>query len=547
MGLSMPSPTPIGKNFYLRLRPPADVAAKVSGKTINVPVDGKPRMVTVKEFVKVSLGTADPREAKRLFTEAHAALEVYWETVRRGPQMLSQKQLVAVAGEIRNAFVNAFDENPGSPERWLHVLDTNASARVGRLNPFTIPTSGRKAMDMEGRFGGMMDAVLSGQGIMLHPEQRPKLLTLVADALDDAATTNLRKAEGDYSPDTAAAKYPKLDTGPRSTPRKGGVRVTFTEMFEYWKRKHLAEGKAQKTADEYETKTNAFVKWLAADERLVDDDAEAITPKHVQDYLDHLLHERGLSSKTVADKYLVHISAVFRAGLVTFELSSNPAGPVVFKASKPKRTRGPGYTEAEARAILSAANLAMKADGGMSQEIRLSCRWIPWLCAYTGARVTEMAQLRKQDVYQEHGVWLINVTPDAGSVKTGEFRLVPIHPHLVEQGFIDFVKSRPDGPLFYRTKDAKERRGVKSSQAENVGKAVWRWLTSLPDMSDLGVQPNHAWRHRLKTVGRDAAIDLHYLDMIQGHSNGRAATGYGETTIKALAREMQKIPVIKVG
>lgn len=63
MGLSMPSPTRIGNTFYLRLRPPADVVAKVYGKTVNVSVGGKQRPVTVKETVKVSLGTADPREA----------------------------------------------------------------------------------------------------------------------------------------------------------------------------------------------------------------------------------------------------------------------------------------------------------------------------------------------------------------------------------------------------------------------------------------------------------------------------------------------------
>lgn len=79
-----------------------------------------------------------------------------------------------------------------------------------------------------------------------------------------------------------------------------------------------------------------------------------------------------------------------------------------------------------------------------------------------------------------------------------------------------------------------------------MGKADWRWVKSLPGIADLGVQPNHAWRHRLKTVGRDAAIDLHYLNMMQGHCDGRASTGYGETTIKALARKIRKIPVIRL-
>jgi hypothetical protein len=35
--------------------------------------------------------------------------------------------------------------------------------------------------------------------------------------------------------------------------------------------------------------------------------------------------------------------------------------------------------------------------------------------------------------------------------KTGQPRTIPIHEHLIEMGFIDFVKSRKSGPLFVCT------------------------------------------------------------------------------------------------
>ncbi len=39
-----------------------------------------------------------------------------------------------------------------------------------------------------------------------------------------------------------------------------------------------------------------------------------------------------------------------------------------------------------------------------------------------GARVNEMTQLRGSDVRETHGIWVVRITPQAGSVKTGRWR-----------------------------------------------------------------------------------------------------------------------------
>ena len=41
-----------------------------------------------------------------------------------------------------------------------------------------------------------------------------------------------------------------------------------------------------------------------------------------------------------------------------------------------------------------------------------------------------------------------------------------------------------------------------------------------------------------KTVGRDQDIALEYPDAIQGHSDRRASSDYGEMSMKALYREI---------
>jgi integrase len=55
-------------------------------------------------------------------------------------------------------------------------------------------------------------------------------------------------------------------------------------------------------------------------------------------------------------------------------------------------------------------------------------KWAPWLCAYTGARVGEIVQLRKKDVWREGKINVMRITPEAGTVKGRQLREVPLHP-----------------------------------------------------------------------------------------------------------------------
>ena len=112
-----------------------------------------------------------------------------------------------------------------------------------------------------------------------------------------------------------------------------------------------------------------------------------------------------------------------------------------------------GCRDEEAKALLRAAS-GVRSDGHEYEETARALRWAPWLMAYTGARVGEIGQLRKQDVEkvvedgEEH--WSITITPEAGTVKGGKARQVPLHPHLVEMGFVEMVRKAADGHLFLR-------------------------------------------------------------------------------------------------
>lgn len=67
---------------------------------------------------------------------------------------------------------------------------------------------------------------------------------------------------------------------------------------------------------------------------------------------------------------------------------------------------------------------------------------------YTGSRIGEVAQLRRGDIVDVDGVHpMIQLTPEAGTIKDGEFRHVPVHPRLIELGFLEWTcAEKVEGP-----------------------------------------------------------------------------------------------------
>ena len=55
--------------------------------------------------------------------------------------------------------------------------------------------------------------------------------------------------------------------------------------------------------------------------------------------------------------------------------------------------------------------------------------------------------MRAKDVNEVMGFWTIRLTPEAGSQKNDEARVVPLHADLVEQGFPKVALAKVKGPL----------------------------------------------------------------------------------------------------
>jgi integrase len=257
--------------------------------------------------------------------------------------------------------------------------------------------------------------------------------------------------------------------------------VTLTGILDGWWTEAKATGRKPSTHASYRNTVTGLVTFLGHDS------AKLVTPEDIVRFKDHRLASinprtgRTISGKTVKDSDLAGPRTLFGWAASNRKLTANPVTGITIKLGKPQKLRGKGLTEEEAKAILQAA---LKVTGeGRTDAAR---RWVPWLAVYTGARVGELAQLRKQDVTKDGEHWTIRLTPEAGTIKTNEARTVVLHSPLIELGFPAFVETAPAGHLF-----------LKPNKSGDV----------LGPLRGL-----HGFRHRFKTVGMEAGISTRVLE-----------------------------------
>lgn len=499
-----------------------------------------------------SLKTKDPDIAKARWIAVAAEVEERWRNLQRGPATLTHQQVLSLAGEIYRAEVEAHQADPGDPRQWA------AAEFFDRWIARTRKSQGRKPDGLrlttgwspaetlaEKRYGERADALLARHGLQVRPEDRKRIVLAAADAMHDAHGQLRRNAEGDYRPDPQAARFPP--------PQRFGPPLTMEALWQDYKEQKQVSLNTDKRWGPVMRQLEAFVSVA---------DVRDITEDHLVLWRDHLVKNatdprtgKNLQLRTIKETYIAAVKAVFSWACGQRKMKENPAEKIKVTVRKAKKKRSKGFTDEEAELILSSA--LAPASRLTTREHAAARRWVPWLCAYTGARVNEITQLRREDVREgsmtrekgKSGVkepyYYINITPDAGNVKTDTYREVPLHDHLIEQGFLDFVKRCEQGPLFYSTKRQKPGASGKNPTYARVGDAIGRWVRGL-GIDDPNVHPNHAWRHRFKTLGRIHGMDSPKLDAIQGHAQANEGGSYGEFPPAALKPEIDKLPRYEV-
>jgi integrase len=280
------------------------------------------------------------------------------------------------------------------------------------------------------------------------------------------------------------------------------------------------------------------------DEYLAGRDIDALSDDEAQRWVTSLVTKKR-GAFTVMNIWVTALKAVCSWAVKQRLIARNPFADCSVPVPKRVRRRETkAFSPDEIRLILSNAN----AIRDTTRPAMASRRWVPWICAYSGARAGEITQMRGQDIIEREGIAAIRITPDAGPVKTRQARTVPLHEHLVAQGFLEYVKSKGKGPLFYNLaaeEAAREVTNPKRSRAAQARNRLGEWVRSI-GLDDTEVSPTHGWRHTFKQIADRHGISDRVSDTITGHAPPTEGRGYGAPTLEDMANAMRRFPRYEV-
>eukprot|EP00873_Tetraselmis_striata_P040194 jgi/Tetstr1/460458/TSEL_005717.t1 len=528
-------------------RIPTDLRERMIGKSYSIPIGDEIVSVTISDraqAVRFSLRTSDPSEVKDRQASAVSYLERLFVSLRDNrPLSLTHRNAVALSGDLYRAWASDLEKGRRialvhTDQGWVRDDDFDSEELEAEYAAAFTHVDKLQASDdsvaFERALGPIADRLLASRGIaLIDAPSRQMLLKEFARALSDGFAARKRKARGDYSADPNAQRFPEWEV---EEERSASGSVSLKGLVDRWWAEAEAGGHSPSTHESYRKAVTVFSDFLGHD------DASRVSTDDVFRFKDHLLarinprSDKPLSPKTVKDSYISGLRSVFGWAVANRKMASNPASGVKVGRIKRVRLRDPWFSHEETVAILSAAT-AVKRKAKEPLQRYAGKRWVPWLCAYTGARVGEMVQLRKKDVRREGDRWIITITPEAGTVKTKEQREVSIHPHLVEMGFTEFVTNAAEGPLFMWT-------GTERPAWRTAKNRLREFIRTI--VSDPNIDPNHGWRHTFKTLGSEVGIQDKVLDAICGHAPRTEGESYGGVTIAAKALAMERFPRFKI-
>lgn len=520
MGLRMCSPKrPTNSKYYwIRKRVPDDL-----------------RPIVGKREIKKSLGTSDPREAKRIAITVCAEIDATLERARRSLTM-GAAEIEALKGEYLRERLEAIVKEAQRNHWSTESFETATYPLVDSLEA-KIPAN-LEELDYE----QARSAVMSEWG------QEAIEPILKRHNLNPSPGTRSRIGEEVFKAELEAyrAAYAKVFYDPHWTPPSYASAsiddsATVLELFnEYAKTAELAP----RTVDgwrTYITRANTYFKSKAA---------AAVTKQDVRSFAEALRqgdktanpNGKPLSVKSINDNYLAALSAVYKWAIERERLEADPTKGVRLKERAREKLPIIAYKREEVATILAATRVIPGTR--VKSETANVRRWVPWLCAFTGARVSEILWLRRSDVQETQGVHYISIRPDTeagrGIKTTSSIRNVPLHPAIVAEGFLEYWKALPVTEDYLFPGNWSDKDGDRTKPPAN---RLRDWLKAqLPEANWEQLSPNHSFRHWLIAECRRAKVDPDHAKVITGHKAKDVHGRYAPADIPTLYDDLTTIP-----
>lgn len=511
-----------------------------------------------KREVIYSLHTKDRREAERLVRQASVRLDDEFEAARE-QQSGPPRQLAVADDEAIRAVCEAWRHN---------ALDGDAWSRQQGLSDDEFD---EQAAERTETLGALRDILAKGRLERIQPALDQFLLLHRIDFAGDAEAfkrlawafletvieTHLAIMQRDQGEVVRTPSAPSTPLGPTpekapKTPDKAAA-LTLRDCFDDWKEAKLKRpGKSVKV---FKSTLEAFLAQVG------EKPLTAITSDDVYAHVDHLLKEQHLNPTTI-EKRITYLNAIYNAGRQRRRTLALPESPFA-RVAVPKPARKPvkrlSYSVQDLNTI-AACPLYREGErprgGGGEAAV-----WLPFLAPFAGARVEELAQLQVADVQCQDGIWYLNITDLSGEDEEEEApasddiytddeeerslkndnsrRRLPIHPQLVEAGFLRYADKMRKANQLWLFPDL--RPDTEGKRSGNWSKWYGRYRRKVIGITSR-LKPFYSNRHSFRDACREAELGDELSDALMGHVSDKMGSQYGRGfSLNALYRGICKI------
>lgn len=334
---------------------------------------------------------------------------------------------------------------------------------------------------MQLQMAAAVDQHLKRQGVVATSAATAETAQKLAGKLPAVLEDGARTQDGDFTPSKALAGLPAEPIKPATDSR-----FRIGDLVELWIK---ASQPAAGNISHARTYAKEFVSFAGTDV------VSEVTSRMAKRWkLQLQSSDMALNS---AKARIRSLSALFGVAVVHEYIDANPFQRIGAWPKTEARSRRRPFTQQEATAVLKEA----KQRGG----------WVWWLFllgATTGARITEIAQLRTIDLQLDRpdGIPAFAIThqPDhqwpTRTKNSGSQRVLPIPEPVLRAGFIEWAKAQPAGYLF---------------RVRGGGSAVARASAVAGDViRSAGISDStvvfHSLRHLFEDLMRDAKPGINY-------------------------------------
>ena len=572
-----------GNTFYFRSRIPSDLREHFGG---------------MKEF-RLSLKCAIKSRSIKISRVLDRKVLRLYETIRQGMKPLTIEEIKEILRiEIRKQILHAHHVYEGT-NRWSDSGVTESLKSV-QLNESNLKEKLESSFrSYQGEIDSKLEEILTSLDIEVNKNSfdfkklRNKFIDLylirydwIKDLLNESGKNdsdfkmNAQQKLGlDLFPELMNPVIENLVPEPKepyevqreSTPISPTGKSSLSSNIDAFFERKRIEGKSVKEIGSDRTITEDFVEIIG------DIDFSRVTKKEVSHYIDiqtklptnrkkspkyrdsniQQLVEMNLSDEETQspqniNKKLTKLVAFGNWGVRQGILSSNPFSGMKFSVKKQSRSRNP-FTADELRKILHPETYfqyTTKFEHPFMPNrstLQMPYYWIFLLGIFSGMRTNEMCQLRLIDIKKVSNIWFMFVeNSEETKVKTeSAVRKVPVHPQLIQLGFVDYVsklKRSKKERLFWELKEERDGYASKVSRHFNerflpaVG--VWEKYTKVL----------YCTRHTFINKLYSEKVDENVIRSLIGHEKGFTMKHYGGEPFspERLLEEISKVSYSKI-